>query len=81
MHMNKHFSARILPGGMIFIPRPLLRALGGDPAKIVVEVKANRLVLSQRMSPAEAKVAKFKARLAERLREAAYVERRRAWKN
>ena len=69
------FSARICPGGMIVIPPLVLRALGGDPGKISVEVKANRLVLGKRLSPVEARLAKFKARLAEQLRQATYAER------
>lgn len=72
----KQCSMRIRPGGVIVIPRPVLRALGGDPAKISVEVKANRLVLEQRRSPVEARLEKFKAKLAERLRQAALIERR-----
>lgn len=61
------FSARICPGGMIIIPPLVLRALGGEPGKISIEVKANRLILKKRLSPAEARLAKFKARLTERL--------------
>lgn len=76
--LGKRLSVRIRPGSVVVIPRPILLALGGDPAKISVEVKANRLVLEKRKSPAEAKLARFKAKLAERLRQAVLVERRRA---
>lgn len=75
---NQRFSVRIRPGGVIVIPRPILLALGGEPAKISDDVEANQLVLEKRKSPAEAKLARFKAKLAERLRQAALVERRRA---
>lgn len=64
----KRFSMRIRPGGVIVIPCPIFLALGGDPTKISVEVKANRLVLEQRRSPVEARLEKFKTKLAERLR-------------
>ncbi len=75
---TKRFSVRIRPGGVIVIPRPIVLALGGDPTKILVEAKANRLMLERRRSPVEARLKKFKTKLAERLRQAALIERRKA---
>lgn len=74
----KCLSARVRPGGVIAIPHQVLLALGGDSTKISVEVKGNRLIFEKHKSPAETKLERFKARLAERLHQAALVERRKA---
>jgi hypothetical protein len=74
----KRLAVRIRPGGVIVIPRPILAALGGNAAGISVEVKANRLSLEKRKSPAEVRLARFKARLADRLHKPSLVGRRRA---
>ena len=68
--LNKRTSAtaivRIRPGRMIFIRPPLLRTLGADPKRLMVLEEGNRLVISTRPSPQEARLARFKARLAGR---------------
>lgn len=71
---TKRFSVRIRPGGVIAIPRPILLALGGNPAKILIGVKANRLVLERRKSPAEVRIESFKTKLAERFANALHVD-------
>jgi len=58
---SKRFQARICPGGRIAIPLAVLKALGGRPENLVLELLGNRLVLSRRQLLAEAKLAKFKA--------------------
>lgn len=70
----KRLSVRIRPGGVIVIPHQIFQALGGDSTKISVEVKANRLIFEKYKSPAETKLERFKAKLAERLRQAALAE-------
>lgn len=54
---------RIRPGGILIIPPMLLRTLGNDPKKLVVELTDGRLFLSRRLSPQQARLARFKARL------------------
>lgn len=71
---TKRFSVRMRPGGVIVIPRPIFLALGGNPAKISIGVKANRLVLGRCKSPAEVRLERFKTRLAERLANALHVD-------
>jgi len=63
-------TVRIRPGGLLVIRPPLLRALGGDPARLTLEQDGNRLFLSRRQSPQEARVARLKARLTNRRRAA-----------
>lgn len=63
---NKRFQSRIRPGGRIVVPPAVLKALGGRPESLVLELRGGRLLLSRRQSPAEAKLAKFKARMARR---------------
>lgn len=77
----KRLSVRIRPGGLIVIPHPVLVALGGDSTKILLEVKADRLLLEKRKSLAEAKLERFKARIKERLYRAAQAERNKAFQN
>ncbi|QTQ38956.1 Uncharacterized protein ToN1_48600 [Aromatoleum petrolei] len=51
---------------MILIRPLLLRTLGADPAQLTVEQEGNRLVISRRLSPQEARLARLKTRLADR---------------
>lgn len=73
---KRRFSARIRPGGMIVIPRPILFALGwslGGGMEVTFEMRGNRLFVAKKPTPGEAKLTRFKARLNERLREAPKV--------
>lgn len=54
---------RIRPGRMIIIRPPLLRMLGADPSQLMVAHEGNRLVISRRLSPQEARLGRFKTRL------------------
>jgi hypothetical protein len=65
--LSKRFQSRIRPGGRIVIPPAMLKALGGRPDSLVLELQGNRLLLSRRQSPIETKLAKFKARMVSRL--------------
>jgi len=65
------FSARIRPGGKIHLPRPILIALGwvpGEAMEVTIEIRGNRLFVAKKPAAGEAKLSRFKARLAERLR-------------
>lgn len=68
--MSKHrFRARIRPGGLIVIPRPILLALGLEPgtaSQVTIEIRGNRLVVGKKPSPLDVRLMKFKARLADR---------------
>ncbi|NMG27962.1 hypothetical protein [Aromatoleum evansii] len=57
---------RIRPGRMIVIRPPLLRMLGADPAELMIDQDGHRLVIARRPTPQEARLARFKARLASR---------------
>ena len=63
---SKRLQSRIRPGGRIVVPPAVLKALGGRPESLVLELQGNRLLLSRRQSPIEARLAKFKARMARR---------------
>jgi bifunctional DNA-binding transcriptional regulator/antitoxin component of YhaV-PrlF toxin-antitoxin module len=55
---------------MIVIPRPILIALGwvpGEAMEVTIELRGNRLFLAKKPAAGEAKLARFKARLTERI--------------
>ena len=77
MTSNRRYEARIRPGGIIVIPRPILIALGwvpGEAMEVTIELRGNRLFIAKKPASGEAKLARFKASLVERLRHAKSVE-------
>lgn len=59
--MKQRYCTRIRPGGVLVIPPPLLRKLGGDSTKLIVEQQGNRLVVSKRPTVTESRIATLKA--------------------
>lgn len=56
-------SLRIRPGRLLILRPPLLRLLGADPARLMIEHDGPRLVIAQRPSRQETRLARFKSRL------------------
>lgn len=64
--MKRRYHTRIRPGGHIISPTQLLRKLGGDASKLVVESQGNRLIVSRRQTAIETRGARLKTRISKK---------------
>lgn len=56
-------SLRIRPRRLLILRPPLLRLLGADPARLMIEQDGGRLVVVPRPSGQDARLLRFKSRL------------------